>query len=259
MDTLRFLLAQRRYILRNGFNDLRYRYAGSGIGVFWNVVNPLAQVLVFGVVVRFALPRPAEAPGQLGLWLALGLLPWLAFTEALVRGSQSLVYHRAHLRTTAVAPEVFVAASAVASAWSLVITLGLLLVLSLASGQRPSWALGLLPVAAALLALLAFGISLVLGSLRVFFADVSEVLRVSLQLWMWSMPIVYSEDLLPRAASRALALNPPYAYLRAIRGLYLGRLPATDEWMAMIVWAAVAVAGGALLAGQLRTSVRDAL
>src|SRR5215475_8610925 len=40
----------RRFIIRNALSDVRYRYAGSAAGVAWNVINPLAQILIYSLV-----------------------------------------------------------------------------------------------------------------------------------------------------------------------------------------------------------------
>jgi len=47
---IRVLYHHRKYIVQNAWNDLRHRYAGSGMGVIWNVISPLAQILVFSLI-----------------------------------------------------------------------------------------------------------------------------------------------------------------------------------------------------------------
>ena len=40
----------RGFILRNALSDVRHRYAGSAVGVAWNVINPLAQIVIYSLV-----------------------------------------------------------------------------------------------------------------------------------------------------------------------------------------------------------------
>ena len=41
------LFQYRKFIVRSAWSELRDRYAGSGIGVFWNVLMPLVQIAIY--------------------------------------------------------------------------------------------------------------------------------------------------------------------------------------------------------------------
>ena len=57
----------RGYIVKNALSDVRYRYAGSAMGIAWNVVTPLAQILIYSfvfsqiMVVRLATRDPGAS------------------------------------------------------------------------------------------------------------------------------------------------------------------------------------------------------
>ncbi|MHC5823386.1 MAG: ABC transporter permease, partial [Nostoc sp.] len=51
------LYKYRRYIFYNAWYELRYRYAGTGIGIFWNIINPLCEILIYTVVFSLLLSR----------------------------------------------------------------------------------------------------------------------------------------------------------------------------------------------------------
>src|SRR5690606_5692833 len=44
------LYRYRVYILQTAAADVRHRYAGSTVGVFWNILQPLAMILIFSIV-----------------------------------------------------------------------------------------------------------------------------------------------------------------------------------------------------------------
>src|SRR3954471_8009279 len=75
------LLKYRRLIWRHAVSELRYRYAGTGLGVVWNVLHPLALIAVYSVVFS-AILQPARlqslpaTAGRFGylLYLCSGLL-----------------------------------------------------------------------------------------------------------------------------------------------------------------------------------------
>lgn len=247
------------YIWRNALNEVRHRYAGSGIGVFWNVVNPLFQIAIYGLLASVLFPRPGDA-GTRALWHCAGLLVWFSFSEGLVRGSLSVVRLASHIRSSPTPIPVFVAQSAVASFLGLVVTLvllqgGVILVLD-------SWrvdALLLMIPAAILLHSMAFGLCLALASLRALLPDVGEILRSFLQVWMWSLPLVYEASLLPARWRELLPVNPPFVYVDSLRRLVMGGDLALGDWALMVGWAAVTVALGLGLARNLEDDVRDAL
>ena len=65
-----------------------------------------------------------------------------------------------------------------------------------------------------------------LGTLNVFFRDVSQLTGVVLQFWFWLTPIVYVFDSLPEAARNALQYNPLQPLMVAYQTLFLNqRLP----------------------------------
>lgn len=252
---LRTLPINYPYVWRTAWVDLRYRYSGTGVGVFWNLVNPLLQVGIYSLVFPFFRQR-----GGYVLFLCAGLFPWQSFSEAVVRGSQALSRNAGLLRALPIAAETFVAQSALASLLGLLLTLAVLAPVALWQGAPFGPALVWVPLVAVLLHGLAFGLSLALAPLRVLFPDVSDALRALLQLWMWSMPIIYPEPALFERHPWLALLNPPYPFLRGLRGALLeGRHVEPLELAAMLAWVALSVGGGLLVARALRGSARDLL
>ena len=84
---VRGLFRYRSFIWQNALAELRHRYAGTNLGVVWNVLNPLALIAVYAVVftgiMRNAVPPVTGLSPQVTfvLYLTSGLLPWLAFAE----------------------------------------------------------------------------------------------------------------------------------------------------------------------------------
>src|SRR3569832_676594 len=92
------LYKYRRFILRSAWNEMRHRYAGSGIGIFWNILMPLIQIAIYTFIFSTIMgPRVAASgsapPNRFAfmLYLCAGNQPWLAFTECIGRGTHALV------------------------------------------------------------------------------------------------------------------------------------------------------------------------
>lgn len=257
------LLRYRGLIWRNALAELRHRYAGTGLGIVWNVIHPLALIAVYSVV--FSTIIPARVPGMAGEWsyvlyLCSGLLPWLAFAECVNRGTTAFSDNAVYLKKLPIPEQVFVAQAAASATLGLAISFSLLLIVALVAGLRPTvWWL-LLPVPLVALQALGFGVGLLLGTLNVFFRDIGHVLTVALQVVMWTAPIVYVADQLPHGVQPLLRWHPLVPALAAIRDLFLlGRAPATFQWIAMLAWPAVVLAFAGMVFNRLRAEIRDVL
>lgn len=258
------VLRHRRLVWRHAIVHLRHRYAGTGLGVVWNVLHPLAMIAIYSVVFG-AIMKPPAIPGISGalafpLYLCAGFLPWVAMAECVTRGASAFTDNAAYLKKLPVPEPVFVAQAAAAAAMGLAISFGLLVVVALLAGLKPSaWWL-LLPVPLLATQLMGLGVGLLLGTLNAFFRDVSQVLVVALQVVMWTAPVVYLAETLPPWLRAAMAWHPFVPMLDATRDLFLyARPPGAGTWIGMVAWPAAAIAAGTAVFGRLRAEIRDVL
>ena len=98
--------------------EIAARYAGTAMGVAWAYVQPMltiaAYYLVFDVV--FAMRLGDGAPTRaVGAYLIVGMLPWMAFCDALTRGMGSLIEAGSILQKNALPPMLFPARAVLAS------------------------------------------------------------------------------------------------------------------------------------------------
>lgn len=260
---IRVLYHHRKYILQNAWGDLRHRYAGSAMGMIWNVLSPLAQILVFTVV--FTKIMTIKLPGlpyefAFPLYLCSGFLPWIAFSECVLRGANSFLENAQYLKKMPIPEQVFVAQTAMSATLSLFISLVLLYILALIMGSTPTGLWFFLPLIAILFQGFGFGLGLLFSTLNVFFRDLSQLIGIMLQIWMWMTPIVYPETILPEGLRLVIKFNPAYPFIHAMREVFLyDRLPALWTWWAMAGWAFGVPALAYLVLRKLRPEIRDVL
>jgi lipopolysaccharide transport system permease protein len=253
----------RSFILRNAASDIRYRYAGSAAGVLWHVINPLAQILVYTLVfsqlMEMRLPGSAAA-GGFALYLCAGILPWMAFSDCVLRGANAFIDNAAYLKKLPIPEQVFVAQSAMTATLSLGVSMALLFLVSLLTGGAVGTAWLGVPVVLVLLQGFGFGLGLIGSTLNVFLRDIGQALAIVLQLWMWVTPIVYVEQILPAGLRALVAYNPAYPFIDALhRMVVLGAWPPAWEWPMMLAWAALTPLVGYLVLRRLRPEIRDAI
>ena len=253
----------RKFIFINSVNDLRHRYAGSAMGVFWNVLNPLAQIFVFTLVfsqlMKIRLPDMSSTTG-FAIYLCSGMLPWISFSECVSRGTHSFIENANYLKKLPIPEQIFVAQTAMSGTLSILISISLLFFINLIMGVHIGWTWLLVPIILVLFQCFGFGLGLILGSLNVFFRDIGQMVGIILQLWMWLTPIVYTKEIIPERFAYFMNFNPSFPFVDALHMTILyNELPASWEWTAMLLYAMAAPILGYLVLRKLRPEIRDVL
>ncbi len=262
-NPVRTFWTYRLFIWRSAISDLRYRYAGSAMGVFWNVLTPLIQIAIFAVVftqiMEVRLPR-AGGPNAFAIYLCSGLLPWLGFSECVSRGTQSFLENATYLKKLPIPEQIFVAQNAVGATLSLGVSMSLLFMLTIGLKGEITWAWLVVPAVILLFQSFGFGLGLMLGSLNVFFRDIGQGLGSVLQMWMWLTPIVYVKEILPALFQRLLVFNPAFPFIDSLQGIIVSGLwPSPWHWGLMTLWALMSPLAGYLILRKLKPEIRDVI
>jgi lipopolysaccharide transport system permease protein len=243
MGMARSLWNFRGFVRASVARELRLRYAGSVLGALWQIVSPLAMIVIYTVVfsqlMRARLPG-SDDPRAYAIFVCCGLLAWTMFAEILTR-SQMMFIDNANLLTKASYPRSCIPTIVVASALAnFAVVYGVFLVLLALFGHWPGWPVLGAWVPILLFALLAFGIGVFLGIVHVFFRDVAQVLGIVLQVWFWITPIVYPIEQLPRAFQAWIAVNPVTPIVVALQTIFVRH--AWPHWSTLAWPAALATA-----------------
>ena len=93
-DVIRTLLGNKRLVKELVIRDLKARYVGSSMGFFWSVIFPLINLFVYMFVFRIVLKVRFDdqaSPKEVAIWMLAGIVVWSAFSETLIRATNSLV------------------------------------------------------------------------------------------------------------------------------------------------------------------------
>lgn len=238
--------------------EVAARYAGTAAGVAWAYAQPLltaaAYYLVFDVV--FSMRLGEHAPTRaVGIYLIAGMLPWMAFCEALSRGMSSLIDAGGVLQKNALPPVLFVARSVLASS---VIHAPLLLALALLYGPQHHFS----PALAALLPLLALQLLLcllwgyVLAIVAAALRDTLQLVGFALSVGIFLSPVLFPMAMFPQDWRWVLWLNPMTPWVTGYQSVLLqGAWPFMQNWLVALTWIAL----GAILLEVLLRRSRDQL
>ncbi|ARU06291.1 ABC transporter [Comamonas serinivorans] len=242
-DDLRTLWRLRGLLTVLTRREIAARFAGSAGGMLWAWVQPLLSIaayyLVFDVV--FAMRMGENAPtDRVGTFLIVGMLAWMAFSEAVQRGMGSLVEAGGILQKNPLPPALFPTRAVLASAL-VYAPLMLALVLAYWPKHQGAWAvLAMLPLVL-LQVVLAWLLGYLLAILMAALRDVQQIVAFVFSIGVFAAPILFPLTLFPERWRWLLWLNPMTAWVLGYQAVLLqGQWPSPSVWLAMAVWLVVA-------------------
>ena len=234
---LRSLWQYRHFILSAIRNELIARFARSKLGGLWMIINPLAQVAIYALILSNVLA--AKLPGidskyAYAIYLMAGLLAWTLFSEIIGR-CLNLFIEQGNLMKKMRFPRITLPAIVVGTNLfnNVLLFIAMVGVFLLLGHQFSLAMLWLLPLTL-LLTAFALGIGLVLGVMNVFVRDLGQAVPIILQVWFWFTPIVYPITIIPEDYRHWLNLNPMYHFTRAYQEVIVYARPPQIEGILII-------------------------
>jgi ABC-type polysaccharide/polyol phosphate export permease len=191
--------------------DLKHKYTGSVMGVYWSVINPVVLLIiytfVFSTVLRVEFHQHT-GPYDFALYLFCGMIPWFATQESLSRCATCLIDH-ANLVNMPRFPASFVPAHIILSNMlhNILSIILLIAVVGMFTGKLSS-TLWVLPFVIFLQLLLTLGLCWLVSGLNVLFRDLQHMIGNVLLIWMFMTPIFYPSAIFPKEFELLLIFNP---------------------------------------------------
>lgn len=260
---LRSLWQYRYFMLSSIRGELKGRFARSYLGGFWFILHPLAQSLIFSIVLAEVMQARIpnmESSAAYPIYLLSGIAAWGLFAEILNRSMTIFIEQSSALKKIA-----FPRLCLPVIVWGGAIINHLLLLSAIAVifvffGHFPGRAWIYLPIGIALISALAFGLGVFLGILNVFARDVGQVMTVIMQLWFWLTPIVYVKNVVPKSVHAYIDLNPMTGLVAIYQdALLLNQAPDFGNLIPSVIVAAVAVTASFILFRRASPELVDAL
>jgi lipopolysaccharide transport system permease protein len=236
MKILKAIFEHHHLLLNMIRRDIKSRYTGSALGIFWSVINPLIMLLiftfVFSIVFNIRIGGYGEGKGFIEFFLC-GFLPWLAFQEGTLR-STSIIVENANLVKRVRFPSELLILSTVISIFLLqLIGFGIFIGMLIFFGKiKEGFPFLFLPLVFLLQIIFTVGLGYILSSFQVFSRDIGQITQSLFWVWFYITPVIYSISMVPAQFKKILMLNPMTHLVEMYRGLILqGRLP---EWGGVI-------------------------
>ncbi|MES2133281.1 MAG: ABC transporter permease [Bacteroidota bacterium] len=190
--------------------DLLVRYKQAFAGIIWAIIKPLISVLIFGYIASKI--NSGESTALNFLYVATAMLLWQLFSNIFNEVSNSIVGN-ANLFAKVYFPKIIIPLSTILVCLvDFFISLIILVILFIISGQPVHWQIILAPLFVLLTVINGFGIGLYFATINVKFRDVKFIVPVMIQFGMYASPVIfptkYYLDRLPDWLHWLYCLNP---------------------------------------------------
>lgn len=204
--------------------EVTNRFAGSVLGGLWAFVHPLALLLVYGLVFSavFSVRLPAAAGSSYLVFVAVALWPWLAFQEAVLRGTAAVTANGALVKKVPFNHALLVYSAVSASFAIHLFGYAVVLAVLALRGDSLHWnALPTVLLSLLILYVLATGLSLLLSAVHVFVRDVEQGLAHFMALLFYLTPVLYGGAMVPEWLRSFMSVNPLAHVFDALRNAFL--------------------------------------
>lgn len=214
--------SHRELIAFLAWRDLLVRYKQTVAGITWNLLKPLATLIVYTIVFGKIADLPSGGIPYI-LIVLTGLLPWQLFTLVVTLTGEAIIAN-ASLVGKVYFPRIIIPLSSIAVVIvdhfvTLLLVVGMLMWLHI----MPGWQILLLPLVTILGVVTAFGLGLIIAVLNTRYRDIRQLLPLIIQLGVFVAPVGYATGILPAAWRLIYSLNPAVGIIDAFRWCILGR------------------------------------
>jgi lipopolysaccharide transport system permease protein len=253
-----------RYILENMVEkDIKSKYAASLLGPFWVIATPLYQILLYTFLFSTILKVRFEdnsGTSSFVVYLLAGLIPWLFFAEATSRGISAFIENSHIIKKVKFPMEICVAAVIVSSAVTFCVYMVFYLAILIFMGLLNLHTFPLLIVPFVIQVLMILGLSFGMGSIAVFFRDITQATGMVLNLIFFVTPIVYPASSIPERFRSFFGFNPFFSIVEMYRNVLVrGEAPDAISLMYPSVFALVVFFGGYYVFSKTKEAFKDIL
>jgi ABC-2 type transport system permease protein len=192
LASLRDIAGYRELLVLLVRRELRARYKDSSLGFVWSLVKPIAQLLIYFVVIGKFLGAARSIP-EFAIFVFSGLTMWALFNETVSGGAGAIVANAGLIKKVYLPREVFPLSTVGSAVVNFGIQFGVLLAGTVVAGSIP-WTSNLVYVPAAVVLILVFAtaLAILLSAVNVYLRDVQHLIEIVVLILFWASPIVYS-------------------------------------------------------------------
>lgn len=247
-----------RYFL---IKDIKARYAGSGLGVFWAVILPGVQILlywfVFSAIMRIRPYSDSQVPYV--YYLLSTFFFWLAISEGISR-SGTILIESAELVKKVSFPNIVLPVAVTLSGYlHHLVGVVLAITIFLLTGISHAHMLLIVPVIV-LQILFSIGSGMIMAAIVPYMRDIQQLTGYVLQGMFFLSPIIYPLDAIPERFRFFAFLNPVTVYVESYHTIIFERhIPDPSYLFGMVFISSLFLFAGVKIFSKLSEGFADIL
>ncbi len=234
--SLKELLKYKSLLVNLARRDFLIRYKQAFAGILWALIKPLINILVFGYI-----SSKISGVGTTSfnfVYVASAMLLWQLFSSVFNEVSNSIIVN-SNLFSKVYFPKIIIPLSTIlVSVVDFFISLIILIVLFIISGQTVHWQIILAPFFVLLTLINGLGIGLYLATINVKYRDVKFIVPVLIQFGMYVTPVIFGTkyylDRMPQWLHWLFCLNPMVGAIDGFKYALFGSDMIYSTWYFII-------------------------
>lgn len=203
---------------------IKAKYAQSVLGVGWAIIQPLVQTLVFTVIFGNLAQLSSDGVPYI-LFSFAAMVPWNYFSNILTESSNALVAQKAMISKVyfprLVLPLAAVFTKLLDFSIGFIVMMGLFLYYRFIPGVEALF----FPILLLILIMTSVGVGMILSAMAIQYRDIQYAMTFMVRILMYSVPVVYSLEIIPEKWLYVYALNPMVGVIEGMRAAFLDTKP----------------------------------
>lgn len=203
--------------------DFQSRYKNSLLYTIWPFLHPVIQTFTLWFVFTYGFKNQSTINNiPFILWLITGLVPWYFISEALSKGIISVKEHSYIIKNIHFYSELFPIIKILSCLLThIFFIITLIIMLYFYNSLRISLFIVNIIYFALCSIFLTLSINYFTSSIFVFFKDITEIIRILINFFFWTTPIIWNINILPQHMKIFFKLNPIYYIVNGYRNAFL--------------------------------------
>lgn len=213
----------RRLLADLSRKDVKQRFSGTYLGLFWGILQPFMTMLVYWAVFQFGFRSSDVGDIPFALWFICGIVPWLYISEAFSCAGNSFLEYSYLIKKVKFNINILPLVKIASGLYIHIFFCVVVIFICSCFGYLPGIELVQILYYMFAAAMLVYAMSLITSSVMVFFRDLNQIIGIVLLIGMWGTPIAWSMEMFAPRIRFLLKLNPFYYLVEGYRDAILGR------------------------------------
>ena len=242
------LWGRRHFIVEYARARNQAQYTDTALGQVWQILTPLLNAAVFYLIFGLLINTSRGVENYVA-FLVVGVFIFTYTQRAVLSGSRSIAGNLGLVRALHFPRATLPLASTVMELQQLLVSMVVLCVIVLATGEPLTLSWLLLVPALLLQTLFNSGMALIFARVTSRVRDMEQLLPFALRTWMYASGVFFVIDdftrTAPLAAKVVLEGNPAAVYIEIVRGSLMASHPAPlFAWPLAVFWGVATFVGG---------------